>query len=47
MKRLFGPQEFKTGTVKVYGCSPGWILLWLLISIVFTVILNLLLNLFW
>jgi hypothetical protein len=45
MKRMFGPREFQDGRVRVYGCSPGWILLWILISIVLTVIVNVLLNL--
>jgi hypothetical protein len=45
MKRLFQPKEFRDGKVRVYGCSPGWILLWVVISLVLTVILNLLLNL--
>ena len=44
MKKLFGPQEFRNGQVRLYGCTPGWILLWILISIVLTVVLNLLLN---
>lgn len=47
MNRFFGPRVFRSGQVRVYGCSPGWILLWILISIVLTVTLNLLLNLFW
>jgi hypothetical protein len=46
MKKLFGPQTFRGGQVRVYGCSPGWILMWILVSVVLTVILNLLLNLF-
>lgn len=46
MRRLFGPQEFRNGQVKVYGCSPGWILMWIVISIVLTIILNLIINLF-
>jgi hypothetical protein len=45
MKRVFGPQQFRDGRVRVYGCSPGWILIWILISLILTIILNLLLNL--
>lgn len=45
MKRLFGPREFRDGQVRVYGCSPGWILMWIVISLFLTVLLNLLLNL--
>lgn len=44
MKRFFGPKEFSDGQVRVYGCSPGWILIWVLVSIILTVVLNLLLN---
>jgi hypothetical protein len=44
MKRFFGPKEFRNGQVRVYGCSPGWILMSLLVSIILTVILNFLLN---
>ena len=44
MKNLFGPKEFRNGQVRLYGCTPGWILLWIIISLVLTVVLNLLLN---
>jgi hypothetical protein len=44
MKRMFGPQQFRDGRVRVYGCSPAWILMWIVISIILTVVLNLLLN---
>jgi hypothetical protein len=46
MDRLFGPREFKDGRVKVYGCSPGCLLVSLLASIVLTILLNLILNWF-
>jgi hypothetical protein len=44
MKNLFAPREFRNGQVRLYGCTPGWILLWIVISLVLTVVLNLLLN---
>jgi hypothetical protein len=45
MKRFFGPQEFRDGRVRVYGCSPGWLLLWIVISLILTILINLLLRL--
>ena len=44
MKHLFGSREFRNGQVRLYGCTPGWILMWIVISIILTVILNLVLN---
>jgi hypothetical protein len=38
--RVFEPKEFKGGRVKVYGCSPGC----LLVSIVLSVFLTLAVN---
>ena len=38
--RVFEPKGFKGGRVKVYGCSPGC----LLVSIVLSVFLTLALN---
>jgi hypothetical protein len=46
MKRMFGPREFRGGQVRLYGCSPGCLLLSLLVSLVLTVVLNLILQLF-
>lgn len=46
MRSLFQPRSFRGGTVQVYGCSPGCILLSLLVSVVLTIVLNLILNLF-
>lgn len=46
MRQMFGPREFRDGQVKVYGCSPGWILVWIVISIVLTIILNVVINFF-
>jgi hypothetical protein len=37
---VFEPREFKGGRVKVYGCSPGC----LLVSIVLSVLLTLAVN---
>ncbi len=45
MKRMFRPQEFGGGRVRVYGCSPGCLMISLLVSIVASVILTLVLNL--
>jgi hypothetical protein len=44
VRTLFGPREFSGGRVRVYGCSPGCLLLSLLISVVASILLTLLLN---
>ena len=41
---LFGPRSFGGGRVRVYGCSPGCLLLMLLVSFLLTVLLNAVLN---
>jgi hypothetical protein len=46
VKSLFAPRSFRNGTVQVYGCSPGCILLSLLVSVILTIVLNVILNLF-
>jgi hypothetical protein len=38
--RVFEPKEFKDGRVKVYGCSPGCLLVSLAVSIVLTLAVN-------
>jgi len=44
MRWLFGPRDVAGGRVRVWGCSPGCLLLSVLVSIVLTVLLNLLLR---
>jgi hypothetical protein len=46
MRDLFGPREFKEGRVKLYGCSPGCLLVSLLVSVGLTILLNLLIRAF-
>jgi hypothetical protein len=41
----FKPQTFRGGRVRVYGCSPGCLLLSLAVSVLLTVLLNLLIRL--
>ena len=38
--RLFSPREFKGGRVKVYGCSPGCLLVSLAVSVLLTLAVN-------
>jgi hypothetical protein len=42
---LFGPREFAGGRVRVYGCSPGCIVVSLVVSVLLSVLLTVLLNL--
>lgn len=44
--RLFGARSFANGRARVYGCSPGCILVSLVVSIAVTIFLNLLLHWF-
>ena len=37
---MFEPKELKGGRVKVYGCSPGCLLVSLAISVVLTLAVN-------
>lgn len=46
MRDMFGPREYRGGRVKVYGCSPGCLLVSLGLSLVLTLLLNLLIGLF-
>ena len=39
---LFGGRSYRGGSVRVYGCSPGCLLLSLGASVVLTIVLNLL-----
>lgn len=41
---LFGPREFGGGRVRVYGCSPGCLLISILVSVILTLLLNAILN---
>jgi hypothetical protein len=43
---MFGGRTFGGGRVRVYGCSPGCLLMSLLASIVLTIVLNLLIRAF-
>jgi hypothetical protein len=42
---LFGPREFADGRVRVYGCSPGCLVVSLVVSVLLSVLLTLLFNL--
>ena len=37
---MFEPKEFKGGRVKVYGCSPGCLLVSIVVSLVLTLAVN-------
>lgn len=41
----FGPRTFGGGRVRVYGCSPGCLLLSLAVSILLTILVNVLIRL--
>jgi hypothetical protein len=41
----FGPKELRDGRVRVYGCSPGCLLLSLGVSILLTILVNVLIRL--
>jgi hypothetical protein len=41
---LFGGRSYRGGRVRVYGCSPGCLLLSLLVSAILTVLVNLLIR---
>jgi hypothetical protein len=43
---MFKPREYRDGKVKVYGCSPGCLLISLALSIFLTLALNGCLRLF-
>jgi hypothetical protein len=43
---LFSPRSYRGGQVKVYGCSPGCLLVSLLLSLFVTILLNLLIRAF-
>ena len=37
---LFSPKEFKNGRVKVYGCSPGCLVVSVALSLFLTLAIN-------
>jgi len=43
---LFGGRSYRGGRVRVYGCSPGCLLLSIFLSLVLTVVVNLLIRAF-
>jgi hypothetical protein len=43
---LFGGRSYRGGRVRVYGCSPGCLLVSLLVSALLTLIINLLIRAF-
>lgn len=42
----FAPRSFAGGRVRVFGCTPAWLLISLVASIVLTLVLNLIVGLF-
>ena len=43
---IFGPRSYRGRQVKVYGCSPGCLLVSLLLSLFLTILVNLLIRAF-
>ena len=43
---MFGGRSYRGGQLRVYGCSPGCLLMSLVVSIVLTIVLNLLIRAF-
>ena len=43
---MLGGRSYRGGRVRVYGCSPGCLLLSLAASVLLTVLLNVLIRLF-
>jgi hypothetical protein len=43
---LFRPKSLSGGRVRVYGCSPGCLLLSLAVSVLLTILVNVLIRLF-
>lgn len=42
----FEPKTLRGGRVRVYGCSPGCLLLSLAVSVLLTILVNVLIRLF-
>jgi len=43
---LLSPRSYRGGQVKVYGCTPGCLVVSLLLSVFLTIVLNLLIRAF-
>lgn len=43
---LFGGRDYAGGRVRVYGCSPGCLVISLALSLVLTLLINLLIRAF-
>lgn len=43
---LLGPTGSPDGRVRVYGCTPGCLIVSLLVSVVLTILVNVLIRLF-
>ena len=43
---LIGSRSYRDGQVRVYGCSPGCLLISLLLSVALTILVNVLMRLF-
>jgi hypothetical protein len=43
---MFRPRTFRGGRVRVYGCSPGCLLVSLAVSLFLTIVINLLIRAF-
>jgi hypothetical protein len=43
---MFKPKEFRDGRVRVYGCSPGFLVASLVLSLFLTLVLNSCIRLF-
>jgi hypothetical protein len=41
---MFRPRTFRGGQVRVYGCSPGCLVLSLAVSVLLTILINVLLR---
>ena len=41
---MFGERRFRGGQVRVYGCSPGCLVVSLVLSLLLTLILNILIR---
>ena len=46
MRDMFGPRSYKGGSVQVWGCSPGCLILSIIVSVLLTILLNLAIGVF-
>ena len=44
--KLFGPRSYRDGQVKVFGCSPGCLLVSVAVSVALTIFVNVLIRSF-